>query len=67
MRLANEKWVVTKKVLPDFFAGEEEQPFQRQFNLDLDLLFDTIDDVLLEVLLRPDRWHHAGVCEDIVV
>ena len=66
-RLANEKWAVTKKVLPDFFAGEEEQPFQRQFNLDLDLLFDTIDDALLEALLRPDRWHHAGVCEDIVV
>ena len=62
-RLANEKWAVTRKVLLDFFAGEEERPFRRQFNLDLDLLFDTID----EALLRPDRQHHAGVCEDIVV
>ena len=66
-RLANEKWAVTKNVSPDFFAREEEQPFQRQFNLDLDLLFDTINEALLEALLCPDRRHHAGVCEDIVV
>ena len=62
-RLANEKWAVTKKFYWTFFAREEEQPFQRQFNLDLDLLFNTID----EALLRPDRRHHAGVFDDIVV
>jgi len=53
--------------LADFLAGEEEQPLEGQFDLDFDLLFNTVNDVLLETLLRPDWWRHAGVGEDIVV
>lgn len=55
------------QVLPNFLAGEKEQPLERKFNLDFDLLFDTTDDALLEALLRPDGWNHAGVSEDIVI
>jgi hypothetical protein len=64
---AKKEQVVTRKVLPNFLAGEEEQPLERQLDLDLNLLLNTVDGVLLEALLRSDRWHHAGVCKDIVV
>ena len=51
------------KVLTNFLAGEEEQPLEGEFNFDLDLLFNTGD----HTLLRPDRRHHTGVCENIVI
>ena len=58
---------MTRKVLPNFLAGEEEQPLERQLDLHLELPFNTVDHMLLKSLLRPDRRCHAGVCEDIVV
>lgn len=58
---------VTGQVLTNFLAGEEEQPFEGQFNLDFNLPFDTVDKTLLNTFLRPDRRHHARVCEDIVI
>jgi len=58
---------VTREVLSNFLAGEEEQPLEGQLDLDFELVFDTVDHSLLESLLRPDRRCHAGVCEDIVV
>ena len=56
-----------KRFLPNFLAGEEEQPLEGQFDLDLELVFDTVDHSLLESPLGPDRWCHAGVCETVVV
>jgi len=58
---------VTRKVLPNFLAREEEQPLERQLDLDFELTFDTVDHALLESHLRPDGWYHAGVGENIVV
>lgn len=65
--LIKEEQAAIGQVLPNFLAGEKEQPLEREFNLDFDLLFDTTDDALLDALLRPDGWNHAGVCEDIFI
>ena len=56
-----------EKALPNFLAGEEEQPLERQLDLDLDLAFNTVNHSRLDALLRPDGWHHAGVCKDVVI
>ena len=64
---AKKEQAVRGKVLTNFLAGEEEEPLERQFDLDLDLPFNTVDNALLEALLGPDRRNHAGVCENIVV
>ena len=58
---------VAGKALANFLAREEEQPLERQFNLHFNLLFNTVDYALLETPLRPDRWHHAGVCKNVVI
>ena len=50
-----ERDAVTRNVLPNFLAGEEEQSFERQLDLNLDLPFNTVDHTLLESHLRPDR------------
>ena len=55
------------QALANLLAREEEQPCERQFNLDFMLLFNTVDHSLLDVFLRPDRWYHARVCEDVVI
>ena len=56
---AKKERAATKEALTNFLAWEEEQPLERQFNL----LFDTVD----HPSLRPGRWYHAGVCENIVI
>jgi len=58
---------VTTRVLPNLLAREEEEPLERQLDLHFDLLFNTVDYAPLETFLRPDRWYHAGVCENIVI
>jgi hypothetical protein len=45
---AEQERAVTGKALPNFLAGEEEQPLQGQFNLHLDLPFNTVDNPPLE-------------------
>jgi len=64
---AKKDQAVTRKVLPNFLAREEEEPLERQFDLHFDLLLNTVDNLPLETLLRPDRWYHAGVCKNIVI
>ena len=56
-----------RTVLANFLAGEEEQPLEGQFNLDFNLLFNTVNGALLDTPLCPGGWHHAGVCENIVI
>lgn len=65
--LIKEEQAAIGQVLPNFLAGEKEQPLEREFNLDFDLLFDTTDNALLNALPRPDGWNHARICKDIVV
>jgi hypothetical protein len=58
---------VARKVLANFLSREEEQPLEREFKFHFNLLFNTVDYASLKTLLRPDRWYHAGVCENIVI
>lgn len=58
---------VKGQVLANFLAGEEEEPLEGQFNLYLDLLFNTVDHLLLDTFLGSDWWDHARVCEDIII
>lgn len=67
MMSVKKEQAVTRNVLTNFLAGEEEEPLERQFNLDFNLPFNTVDRVLLETLLHPDSWHHAWISENIVV
>ena len=41
-RWAKKEQAVTRKVLTNFLAGEEEQPLEREFDLNLNLLFNTV-------------------------
>jgi len=59
MQGVSEKDVATREVLQTILAGEEEQPFNRQVNLNFKLMSNTIDHLFLKSLLCSDRQYSA--------